>query len=169
MRHRLFPVAAAALLAAVALTSCSQKKSDNEASQQTPAPQEQTAAEQPLAEQPTAPVSEVKMAPTSDQPTIAPSLKSAKGLPVVVDFYADWCGPCQQFKPIFHEAEGKYAGKIDFKSVDVDAQADLADKYGIRSIPTLIFFDKEGREVYREIGYIDAPVFTADLTALLAL
>lgn len=168
MKYRLFPLAAA-VIAAAAFASCGNKSADSD-SQTVPASEQAVpAADRAADASQAAPAPQIKMTPSSSEPTIAPQLKSEKGLPVVVDFYADWCGPCQQFKPIFHDAESKYAGKVDFKTVDVDAQGELADRYGIRSIPTVIFFDKEGREVYRETGFVDAPLFDAELTTLLAL
>jgi thioredoxin 1 len=60
--------------------------------------------------------------------------------PVVVDFYADWCGPCQAVGPIVAELATDYAGQIEVRKVDVDSDPDLAGRYGVRSIPTLILF-----------------------------
>lgn len=63
--------------------------------------------------------------------------------PVLVDFYADWCGPCQIVGPIVEELAVDYAGRVEVRKVDVDANPDLASRYGVRSIPTLILF-KDG-------------------------
>jgi len=65
----------------------------------------------------------------------------------LVDFYADWCGPCQMLTPILEELQG-----IKIIKVDIDKFGDLATTYGIMSIPTLIFF-KDGKEVKKEIGF----------------
>lgn len=72
--------------------------------------------------------------------------------PVLVDFWAQWCGPCLATAPILEELAKEYAGKIDFAKVDVDANGPLAVKYGIASIPTMIVF-KGGQPVRQVIGY----------------
>jgi thioredoxin 1 len=64
-------------------------------------------------------------------------------LPVIVDFYADWCGPCRAVGPIVAELAADYAGKVEVRKIDVDSSPELADRFRIRSIPTLILF-KEG-------------------------
>lgn len=69
----------------------------------------------------------------------------------MIDFYADWCGPCKAMKPIFEEVEKDYAGKIEFKKVDVDADGASAGQYGVMSIPTFVIL-KDGKEVSRKIG-----------------
>jgi thioredoxin 1 len=72
--------------------------------------------------------------------------------PVMVDFWAQWCGPCLATAPILEELAKEYAGKIDFAKVDVDANGPLAAKYGIASIPTMIIF-KGGQPLQQVIGY----------------
>ncbi len=79
-------------------------------------------------------------------------LKSKK--PVLVDFYADWCGPCRMLAPIIAEIAKEKAERLKVCKVDSDKSKELANKYNIRSIPTLILF-KEGKEVARSIGYRD--------------
>ncbi|MBI2414292.1 thioredoxin fold domain-containing protein [candidate division WWE3 bacterium] len=69
----------------------------------------------------------------------------------LLDFYADWCGPCQIMKPIFAEVEPAFEGKISFKTVDVEADPDKAVKFGVMGIPTFVVL-KDGKEVDRKTG-----------------
>jgi thioredoxin 1 len=69
----------------------------------------------------------------------------------VVDFWAVWCGPCKMIAPIMEEFASEYEGKIKIAKVDVDNNPNIAVKYGIRSIPTVMFF-KDGRVVDQVIG-----------------
>lgn len=69
----------------------------------------------------------------------------------LIDFYADWCGPCKIMAPIFEELEKEYQGKVTFRRVDVEAEGDLAAKYGIMSIPTFVLI-KDNKEIDRQIG-----------------
>ena len=64
--------------------------------------------------------------------------------PALIDFYASWCGPCQMLAPMLEELSEEYAGKVDIYKVDVDDERDLADIFGIRSVPTLIFVPMTG-------------------------
>ena len=72
----------------------------------------------------------------------------------LVDFWAPWCGPCKMLGPVFEEAEKEVNGKAVLAKVNVDEQQDLAVRFGVTSIPTLILF-KNGKEVKRSLGFID--------------
>ncbi len=71
--------------------------------------------------------------------------------PVLVDFWAEWCGPCKALAPKLEEIAGEMAGKARIVKVDVDANPETASKYGVRGIPTLVLF-KGGKEVGRLVG-----------------
>lgn len=66
-------------------------------------------------------------------------------LPAIIDFYADWCGPCKMVAPILEEISEEYAGKINVYKIDTEAEQELAGAFGIRSIPSLLFVPKEGQ------------------------
>jgi len=66
-------------------------------------------------------------------------------LPCLIDFYADWCGPCKMVAPILEELQEEYAGKINIYKIDTEAEKNLAAMFGIQSIPSLLFVPKEGQ------------------------
>ncbi len=72
-------------------------------------------------------------------------------LPVLVDFWAAWCGPCRAVAPVLEDISNQYAEKFRVAKVNVDENPELASKYGIRSIPTMILF-KDGKEIDNIIG-----------------
>jgi thioredoxin 1 len=86
----------------------------------------------------------------TDQDFDAKVLKSAT--PVMVDFYADWCGPCKLAAPVIDKLAETYQGKLVIAKVNVDANQGSSGKYGVMSIPTVIFF-KDGKEVERMSGF----------------
>ncbi|MFH1725008.1 MAG: thioredoxin [Elusimicrobiota bacterium] len=71
--------------------------------------------------------------------------KFAGDLPCVVDFYADWCGPCRTLAPVLQEIADEHAGKVDVYKVNTEDQQELASVFGISSIPTLLFIPKDGK------------------------
>lgn len=78
----------------------------------------------------------------------------------LLDFYADWCPPCKITTPIVEELEKEFAGKVEFKKINVDKSPDEAAKFGVMSIPTFIIF-KDGQEVSRKMGAISKIEFAS--------
>jgi len=74
-------------------------------------------------------------------------------LPVLVDFWAPWCGPCQTAGPVIEELAKEYEGKIKVGKINIDENQKISEKYGILSIPTVIIF-KNGEEVKRQVGFV---------------
>lgn len=68
-----------------------------------------------------------------------PDWKFEGSLPCIIDFYADWCGPCKMVAPILEELASEYAGKINIYKIDTEAEQELAGAFGIRSIPSMLF------------------------------
>ena len=91
-------------------------------------------------------------------------LKSDK--PVLVDFWAAWCGPCRMVGPIIEELSNDYAGKAVVGKVDVDANQEFAAKYGVRNIPTVLLFDK-GELIGRHLGVSPKTTYQGAIDAAL--
>ena len=72
---------------------------------------------------------------------------------VIIDFFAEWCGPCQMLTPILQEIDKEYADSVEIYKVNVDESADCAMRYGVTAMPTMVFF-KDGEEVERVVGYM---------------
>ena len=91
-------------------------------------------------------------------------LKSSK--PVVVDFWAAWCGPCRMVGPIIDEISNEYAEKAIVGKVDVDANQEFAAKYGVRNIPTVLIF-QNGEVVSRQVGVATKATYAEAIDVLL--
>ncbi|HET7649649.1 MAG TPA: thioredoxin TrxA [Gammaproteobacteria bacterium] len=95
---------------------------------------------------------------TSDSNFESDVLKS--DLPVLVDYWAEWCGPCKMIAPILDEIAADYQGKLKIAKVNVDENQQVTQKYGIRSIPTLILF-KDGNVQAQKVGAMSKSQLTA--------
>jgi thioredoxin 1 len=91
-------------------------------------------------------------------------IKSEK--PVIVDFWAEWCGPCRMIAPIIEELSKEYSGKATVVKCDVDDSPLVAAKYSIRNIPTVLFF-KDGKVADKQVGAVPKSNFVNKLNALL--
>jgi thioredoxin 1 len=91
-------------------------------------------------------------------------LKSDK--PVIVDLWAEWCGPCKMIGPIIDEIEKDYEGKVVCAKVDVDSNQEIPAKYRVRNIPTILFF-KDGELKDKQVGAVPKNTLTQKLEALM--
>lgn len=88
------------------------------------------------------------------------------GKPMVLDFWAEWCGPCRMVSPIIDELASEYEGRVTIGKVDVDSNNDVVGQFGIRNIPTVLFF-KDGKLVDKQVGVTQKSVFVTKIDALL--
>ena len=87
-------------------------------------------------------------------------------LPVVIDFWAEWCGPCRMMSPIFDELAAAYKGRVLVGKCDVEENDELTMKYGVRNIPTIIFL-KKGELVDKQVGACSKEALAAKIEKLL--
>lgn len=104
------------------------------------------------------------MAITITDATFEDLLKSDK--PMVIDFWAEWCGPCRMVGPIIEELSSEYDDKVIIGKVDVDNNDEVTSKYGIRNIPTILFI-KDGEVVDKQVGAAAKSVFVEKIENLL--
>ena len=105
------------------------------------------------------------MATKFDNVSLEEKIKS--GQPVVVDFWAEWCGPCRMLGPTIEQLSEEFDGKAQVGKLNVDENQETAAKYGIRSIPTVLFF-KEGELVEKFTGVAEKKVYEEKINALIA-
>ncbi|MEM4637852.1 MAG: thioredoxin [Candidatus Woesearchaeota archaeon] len=94
--------------------------------------------------------------------------ESIKKGPILVDFYADWCGPCRMLSPVLEELsnDADFKGKLDFAKVSTEEYPELAEENSVSGIPCLILF-KDGKEVNRIVGFAPKPVMKTKIKSIL--
>ncbi|GAA4370196.1 hypothetical protein GCM10023185_44520 [Hymenobacter saemangeumensis] len=94
-------------------------------------------------------------------------LINSPGMPVLVDFYATWCGPCKTMAPILEQVAAQHQGKLRIIKIDVDRNPAVAQQFKVQSIPTLLLFS-QGQPVWRQAGVVPAPQLTRALQPFLS-
>ncbi|MBR0330889.1 MAG: thioredoxin [Alistipes sp.] len=87
-------------------------------------------------------------------------------LPLVIDFWAEWCGPCRAISPIIEELAEEYAGKVNIGKCDIEENDDIVMKYAVRNVPTIVFI-KDGQLVDRQVGSCKKADLEAKIAKLL--
>jgi len=105
-------------------------------------------------------INKVSIVSLSDESFEQDVLKSST--PVLVDYWAEWCGPCKSVAPILEELAAEYAGKVTIAKLNIDENGDTPPKYGIRGIPTLMLF-KDGEVAATKVGALNKSQLTAFL------
>ena len=122
----------------------------------------------PLRRQPVIPPRFPLLPPTLTVPRKSfPELINSPGMPVLVDFYATWCGPCKTMAPILEQVAAQHGGKLRIIKIDVDRNAAVAQQYRVQSIPTLILFH-QGQPVWRQAGVVPATQIAKALQPFMA-
>lgn len=92
---------------------------------------------------------------------------TASGKPLVVDFWATWCGPCKRLAPIIEELASEYEGRVNIGKCDVEEDDELAAQFQVSSIPTIVFINAQGEMVQRLVGLQAKPALVQQIEALL--
>ena len=95
-------------------------------------------------------------------------IRPADGLPVLVDFYADWCGPCKALAPVLQQVARAHAGRLRVVKLDVDKNPAVAQQFRVQGVPTLVLF-KDGQPVWRQSGVLPAEALGRALAPHLAV
>lgn len=92
---------------------------------------------------------------------------TASGKPLVIDFWATWCGPCKRLAPVIEELASEYEGRVNIGKCDVEEDDELAAQFMVSSIPTIVFFNAQGQMVQRLVGLQTKPALVQQIDALL--
>lgn len=148
---------------AVAMIGCAGSKADSDSADSTAAVSENMVDSATVVETPAAEAAD----PADEAVTVlgADDQIIPQDVPVVIDFNATWCGPCQKFAPVFHKVAAEYATKATFVSADTDVCTALAEQYKISSIPAvvIVYPAASGKEPVTNVGFMDEAQFKAYL------